>query len=56
MRYRLLAAVVANDLVDLDDDVLGDAGLYGSAIDHLGEKKPNEYLPNNQIKTCQTTK
>ena len=34
---RLLAAVVANDLVDLYDDVLGDAGLYGSAIDHLGE-------------------
>ena len=32
-----LAAVVADDLVDLYDDVLGDAGLYGSAIDHLGE-------------------
>ena len=26
----------------LYDDVLGDAGLYGSAIDHLGEKQPNE--------------
>ena len=33
-----LAAVVADDLVDFYDDVLGDAGLYGSAIDHLGEK------------------
>ena len=32
-----LAAVVADDLVDLDDDVLGDAGLYRSAIDHLCE-------------------
>ena len=32
-----LAAVVANDLVDFDDDVLGDAGLYRSAIDHLCE-------------------
>ena len=32
-----LAAVVADDLVDLYDDVLGDAGLYGSAIDHLRE-------------------
>ena len=32
-----LAAVVADDLVDLDDDVLGDAGIYGSAIDHLCE-------------------
>ena len=34
---RLLAAVVADDLVDLDDDVLGDAGLFRSAIDHLCE-------------------
>ena len=32
-----LAAVVADDLVDLYDDVLGDAGLFGSAIDHLRE-------------------
>ena len=28
---------VADDGVDLYDDVLGDAGLYGSAIDHLSE-------------------
>ena len=33
----LLAAVVAYYLVDLDDNVLGDAGLYRSAIDHLRE-------------------
>ena len=32
-----LAAVVAYDFVDFYDDVLGDAGLYGSAIDHLCE-------------------
>ena len=32
-----LTAVVADDLVDLYDDVLGDAGLFGSAIDHLCE-------------------
>ena len=31
-RSRSLAAVVAYDLVDLYYDVLGDAGLYGSAI------------------------
>ena len=36
-RAGSLAAVVANDLVNLYDDVLGDAGLYRSAIDHLGE-------------------
>ena len=36
-RFWSLAAVVADDLVDLYDDVLGDAGLYGSAIDHLCE-------------------
>ena len=36
-RSRSLAAVVADDLVDLDDDVLRDAGLFGSAIDHLCE-------------------
>ena len=35
--FWLLAAVVADDLIDLYDDVLGDAGLYGSAIDHLCE-------------------
>ena len=34
---RSLAAVVADNLVDLDDDVLGDAGLYGIAIYHLCE-------------------
>ena len=32
-----LAAVVTDDLVDLYDDVLGNAGLYGSAINHLRE-------------------
>ena len=32
-----LAAVVADDLVDLEDDVLGNLGLYGIAIDHLDE-------------------
>jgi len=32
-----LAAVVADDLVDLYDDVLGDAGFYGSAINYLSE-------------------
>ena len=32
-----LTAVVADDFVDLYDDVLGDAGLYGIAIDHLSE-------------------
>ncbi len=36
-RSRSLAAVVADDLVDLYDDVFGDAGLYGIAINHLGE-------------------
>ena len=35
--FGSLAAVVADDLVDLYDDVLGDAGLDGSAIDHLCE-------------------
>ena len=37
MRYRLLAAVVADDLVDLDDDILGNLGINGLAINHLGE-------------------
>ena len=32
-----MAAVVADHLVDLDDDVLGDFGVNGLAIDHLGE-------------------
>ena len=32
-----MAAVVADDLVDLYDDVLGDAGLYRIAVDHLDE-------------------
>ena len=34
---RLLAAVVADNLVDLDDDVFGNLGVNGFAIDHLGE-------------------
>ncbi len=32
-----LAAVVTDNFVYLYDDVLGDAGIYGSAIDHLCE-------------------
>ena len=36
-RSRSLAAVVADDLVDLDDDVFGNLGVNGLAIDHLGE-------------------
>ena len=32
-----LAAVVADNLVDLHDDVFGNLGLYGIAIDHLDE-------------------
>lgn len=36
-RSRLLAAVVADNLVDLDDDVFWNLGIYGLAIDHLGE-------------------
>ena len=32
-----MLTVVAYYLVDLYDDVLGDAGLFGSAIDHLCE-------------------
>ena len=34
-RSGLLAAVVADNLVDLDDDVLGNLGVNGLAIDHL---------------------
>ena len=37
-RSRLLAAVVADNFVDLDNDVLGNLGLYGIAIDHLDER------------------
>ena len=36
-RSRSLAAVVADDLIDLDDDVLGNFGINGLAIDHLGK-------------------
>ena len=36
-RSGLLAAVVADNLVDLDDDVLVNFGINGLAIDHLGE-------------------
>ena len=32
-----LAAVVADDLVNLDDDVLGNLGIYGITIDHLNK-------------------
>ena len=52
-RSRSLAAVVADDLVDLYDDVLGDAGLYGIAIDHLCEVKTR---PNSRTKIIQITK
>ena len=34
---RLLAAVVADNLVDLDDDVFGNLGVNGLAYNHLGE-------------------
>ena len=36
-RSRSLAAVVADNLVDLDDDILGNLGINGLAIDHLCE-------------------
>ena len=36
-RSRSLAAVVADDLVDLDDDVFGNIGINRLAIDHLCE-------------------
>ena len=52
MRSRLLATVVADDLVDLDDDVLGDAGLYGSAIDHLCEVDGHGQLPHQDTANC----
>ncbi len=35
-RSGSLAAVVANDLVDLDDDVLGNIGINGLSIDCRG--------------------
>ena len=37
-RFCSLATVVANDLVDFYDDVLGDAGLYGITINHLDKR------------------
>ena len=37
VRLGSLAAVVADDLVDLDNDVLWDFGLYRIAVNHLGE-------------------
>ena len=45
-----MLTVVADDLVDLDNDVLGDAGLYGRAIDHLGEVDALLVWPNNQTR------
>ena len=45
-----LAAVVADDFVDLDDDVFGDAGLYRSAIDYLCEVDALLVWPNNQTR------
>ena len=32
-----LAAVVADDLVNFYDDVFGNFGLYGGAVNHLDE-------------------
>ncbi len=37
LRSGLLGAEVASDLVDLDDDILGDSRLNRPAIDHLCE-------------------
>ena len=45
-----MLTVVADDFVDFDDDVLGDAGLYGSAIDHLCEVDALLVWPNNQTR------
>ena len=45
-----MLTVVADDLVDLDDDVLGNAGLFGSAIDHLCEVDALLVWPNNQTR------
>ena len=36
-RLRSLAAVVADNLVNLDDDIFWNLGVNGLAIDHLGE-------------------
>ncbi len=36
-RSRSLAAVVADNFVDLDNDILGNLGINGLAIDHLCE-------------------
>ena len=36
-RSRSLAAVVADNLVNLDDDIFWNLGVNGLAIDHLGE-------------------
>ena len=33
--YGLVETEVADDLIDFDDDVLGDLGLHRLAIDHL---------------------
>ena len=33
--YGLIEAEVADDLIDLDNDVLGDPGFHRPAIDHL---------------------
>ena len=54
-RSRSLAAVVADDLVDLDDDVFGNLGVNGLAINHLGESDAlvivlcNRYLSEHLI-------
>ncbi len=51
----LLAAVVADDLVDLYYDVFGNLGVNGFAIDHLGEGNAlvvvlcNRYLAEHLI-------
>ena len=37
LRSGLLGAEVASDLVDLDDDILGNLGLYGLSFYHLYE-------------------
>ena len=53
--FGLLAAVVADDFVDLNDDVFGDAGIYGSAINHLCEVDALLVIKNldNTIKKAQ---
>lgn len=32
-----LAAIVADNLVNLDDDILWNLGIYGLAVNHLGK-------------------